>query len=469
MSFVAFLGFKQAKYFSEEVTVDSYLWAILLLQAVLIALNAVFASAETAIIGMNDNRISKLAEEGDKRAKKLAKLTEKPSKFLATIQVAITLAGFLGSAFAADTFSDKIANWVKDLGVTWDVELLDKIALVLITLVLSYLTIVLGELVPKRMAMKNPEKQALKIAGFICFTAALFRPFVWFLTASTNLVLRIFGIDPNADVENVSEEDIKMMVDVGSEKGTIDDDEKEFIENIFEFDDLTAGEIATHRTEIELLWLEEDDEQWRETIRTSRHIRYPICSETVDNVVGVLSERDYFRLEVGDRDDIMKNAVKPAYFVPETVKADILFRNMKNTHNSFAVVLDEYGGVTGIVTMNDLIERLVGDFNVEEAENEEKEELSIEKIGEDLWAIKGNVALEEIEEALEIELSKEDYDTFSGLVFSELGSIPDDGSEFEIEIGRLDIKVTEVSEHQIKSALVRVLEKKEEEDEESDD
>lgn len=452
-----------------EVTVDSYLWAILLLQVVLIALNALFAGAETAIIGMNDSRIAKLAEDGDKRAKKLAKLTSKPSKFLATIQVAITLAGFLGSAFAADAFSGKIAAWLIDLGADIPVSVLDKIVLVLITLVLSYATIVFGELVPKRMAMKNPEKQALKMAGFICFTAALFRPFVWFLTASTNLVLRIFGIDPNADVENVSEEDIKMMVDVGSEKGTIDDDEKEFIENIFEFDDLTAGEIATHRTEIELLWLEEDTKVWDETIRQSRHTRYPICSETVDNVVGVLSERDYFRLEVGDRDDIMKNAVKPAYFVPETVKADVLFRNMKNTHNSFAVVLDEYGGVTGIVTMNDLIERLVGDFNVEGAENEEKEELSIEKIGEDLWAIRGNVALEELEEALEIELSKEDYDTFSGLVFSELGSIPEDGSEFEIEIGRLDIKVTEVDEHQIKSATVKLLEMAEDGEEEKDD
>lgn len=452
-----------------EVTVDSYLWAILLLQVVLIALNAVFSGAETAIISMNDNRIAKLAEDGDKRAKKLAKLTSKPSKFLATIQVAITLAGFLGSAFAADTFSDEIAVWLVSSGVELDVAALDKIALVLITLVLSFITIVFGELVPKRMAMKNPEKRALKMAGFICFTAAIFRPFVWLLTASTNIVLRIFGVDPNADVENVSEEDIKMMVDVGSEKGTIDDDEKEFIENIFEFDDLTAGEIATHRTEIELLWLEEDIDKWRETIRASRHTRYPICSETVDNVVGVLSERDYFRLEVGDRDDIMKNAVRPAYFVPETVKADILFRNMKNTHNSFAVVLDEYGGVTGIITMNDLIERLVGDFNVEEAESEEKEELSIEKIGDDLWAIRGNVALEELEEALEIELPKEDYDTFSGLVFSSLGSIPDDGSEFEIEIGRLYVKVTEVSEHQIKSANVKLLEIAEDGDEEKDD
>ncbi len=468
MPFVAFSSFKQAKYFLEEVTVDSYLWAILLLQGVLIALNAVFASAETAIVGMNDNRIAKLAEEGDKRARKLAKLTEKPSKFLATIQVAITLAGFLGSAFAADTFSDKIAKWLIGLGVDLNEEILDKIALVLITLALSYLTIVLGELVPKRMAMKNPEKQALKMAGFITAMAVIFRPFVWLLTVSTNGILRMFGIDPHAEQEEVSEEDIKMMVDVGSEKGTIDDDEKEFIQNVFEFDDLTAGEIATHRTEIELLWLEEDMGQWNETIRSSRHTRYPICSETVDNVVGVLSERDYFRLDTSDREDVMKNAVKPAYFVPETVKADVLFRNMKTSHNSFAVVLDEYGGVTGIVTMNDLIERLVGDFNVEEAQSEEKEELSIELVEDGLWSVKGNVALDEMEKELDISLPTDDYDTFSGLVFSALGSIPDDGSEFEIETDGLYVKVTEVAEHQIRSALVRVLEKRDEDEEDED-
>ncbi len=433
----------------------------------LIALNAVFAGAETAIIGMNDNRIAKLAEEGDRRAKKLAKLTAKPAKFLATIQVAITLAGFLGSAFAADAFSDKIAEWVISLGVNMEAKVLDKIALVLITLLLSYLTIVLGELVPKRMAMKNPEKQALKMAGFISFMAALFKPFVWLLTVSTNAILRMFGIDPNAQAEEVSEEDIKMMVDVGSENGTIDDDEKEFIQNIFEFDDLTAGEIATHRTEIELLWLEEGMEQWDETIRASRHTRYPICSETVDNVVGVLSERDYFRLDTSDRDEVMKNAVRPAYFVPETVKADVLFRNMKTSYNSFAVVLDEYGGVTGIVTMNDLIERLVGDFNVEEAESEEKEELSVENIGENLWSIKGNVTLDEMEKALDTKLPTDEYDTFSGLVFGALGSIPDDGSEFEVEVGRLRVKVSEVAEHQIKNATVELLEKSNDDGEEN--
>ena len=443
----------------KEVTVDSYLWTILLVQVILIMLNAFFSGAEAAIIAMNDSRIAKLAEEGDKRAKILANLTGKPSKFLATIQVAITLAGFLGSAFAADAFSDKVAEALIKIGVNFvSKNVLDTLALIVITVVISFLTIVFGELVPKRIAMKNPEKRALRSARTIRLMSLLFAPFVWILTAATNGILRLCGIDPHADDAEVSEEDIRIMVDVGSEKGTIDDDEKEFIQNVFEFDDLTAGEIATHRTEIELLWLEESMDKWKETIYSSRHTRYPICSETVDNVVGILNARDYFRLDNTNREEIMQNAVKPAYFVPETVKADVLFRNMKSGHSSFAVVLDEYGGMTGIVTMNDLIERLVGTLNDEETTEEEKEALTIEAFEGGFWKITGNVALDEIEKELDIELPTDEYDTFSGLVFGALGSIPDDGSEFEINVGRLSVKVTEVAEHQIKSALVKMIE-----------
>ncbi len=446
---------------------DPYLWT-LLLQFLLIALNAVFASAETAIIGMNDNRIAKLAEDGDKRAIKLAKLTEKPSKFLATIQVAITLAGFLGSAFAADTYSGVLADWLYSIGVPLSVAVLDKVALILITLLLSYLTIVFGELVPKRIAMKNAEKHALKMAGFITNISVLFKPLVWLLTVSTNGVLRLCGIDPHAQEEEVSEEDIRIMVDVGSENGTIDDDEKEFIQNVFEFDDLTAGEIATHRTEIELLWLEEDMDEWKKTIYASRHTRYPICSETVDNVVGILNARDYFRLDTSNREEIMQNAVKPAYFVPETVKADVLFKNMKNGRGSLAVVLDEYGGMTGIVTMNDLIGRLVGDLQDEETLSEEKEIPDIEKIEDGLWNIIGNVSLDELERELDITLPTDEYDTFSGMIFDALESIPDDGSTFELETNGLSINVTEVEDHQIKRAFVRILEKSDEDGEDTE-
>jgi putative hemolysin len=254
------------------------------------------------------------------------------------------------------------------------------------------------------------------------------------------------------------------MVDVGSENGTIDDDEKEFIQNVFEFDDLTAGEIATHRTEIELLWLEEDMDEWKKTIYASRHTRYPICSETVDNVVGILNARDYFRLDTSNREEIMQNAVKPAYFVPETVKADVLFKNMKNGRGSLAVVLDEYGGMTGIVTMNDLIGRLVGDLQDEETLSEEKEIPDIEKVEDGLWNIIGNVSLDELERELDITLPADEYDTFSGMIFDALESIPDDGSTFELETNGLSISVTEVEDHQIKRAFVRILEKSDEDE-----
>ena len=436
----------------------------LLLQVFLIALNAIFASAEIALLSVNDNKLSKLAEQGNKRAVKIIKLKEQPSRFLATIQLAITLAGFLGSAFAAENFSDSIVDWLVGIGVTIPVKTLDTIAVVAITLILSYFTLVLGELVPKRVAMRKSESLALKLASLLYGIAKIFTPLVSLLTVSTNAVLRLMGIDPNAEDEEVSEEEIRMMVDEGSEKGAIDEEEKEFIQNVFEFDDLTAGEISTHRTDVSLLWLEEEMDVWKDTIYTSRHNLYPVCDETVDNVVGILNAKDYFRLENKDRDTVMKKAVKPPYFVPESVKADVLFRNMKQKHHTFAIVLDEYGGMSGIITMTDLIEKLVGELDNEHEEANEPPD--IEKIDENKWRIVGTAELGEVEKALDIVLPCEEYDTFGGLVFGSLGSIPEDGTRFELETDGLYIKVIEVLEHQVKRAIVSKIEKNEETEEE---
>lgn len=434
------------------------IFLMLLLQLVLIALNAVFACAEIAILNVSEAKLAKLAAEGNKRAKRLSRLTKEPSRFLATIQVAITLAGFVGSAFAAENFSDRLVAWVEGLGLkgVLPTATLDAIAVILITLVLSYFTLIFGELVPKRVAMRKAEPIALGLSGLISFIAKLFRPIVWLLTASTNGILRLMGIDPNQNDEEVSEEDIRMMVDVGSQKGTIDDDEKEFIQNVFEFDDLTAGEIATHRTEVALLWMDETMEEWNQTIHDTRHAMYPVCHESVDNIVGVLSSKDYFRLESRDRETVMAEAVKPAYFIPDGVKADLLFRNMKKLHNKFAIVLDEYGGMVGIVTINDLVERLVGSFTDDEAEAEE-EEILIQEIGDGSWQIRGNAPLSEVEEALGVTLPTDDYETFGGYVFAEIGSIPEDGTTCEITTESLDIRVTNVLDHQMDSATVTVL------------
>lgn len=243
-----------------------------------------------------------------------------------------------------------------------------------ITIILSYFTLVLGELVPKRVAMRKAEALALGMSGLISFISKLFAPIVWLLTISTNALLRLIGIDPNADDEEVTEEEIRMMVDAGREKGVIDEEETEIIQNVFEFDDITAGELATHRTDIALLWTDETMEQWTATIHESRHSRYPVCDESVDNVVGVLNAKDYFRLDDKSRENVMEHAVKPAYFVPEGVKADVLFRSMKQSRTQFAVVLDEHGGMNGIITINDLVEQLVGALDdVEDADETAQE------------------------------------------------------------------------------------------------
>ncbi len=336
---------------------------LLLLQIALIALNAIFASAEIAVLSINETKLEKMAEEGNGRARRLFKLTREPAKFLATIQVAITLSGFLGSAFAADNFSEPLVSWVLSLGVKLPKESLDTVAVILITLILSYFTLVFGELVPKRLAMKKSESVAMGISGLVSAISFLFKPVVWFLSFSTNIVLRLCGIDPDQAEDEVSEEEIKMMVDAGSEKGTIDIQEKEFIENVFEFNDTTAVEIATHRKDMIALDLEDDQSKWDEIIYNNRRTRFPVSDGTSDKIVGILNSKDYFRLSDRSRESVMEHAVSPAYFVPATIKADVLFRNMKATHNSMAVVIDEYGGVEGIITISDLIEEIVGDLN----------------------------------------------------------------------------------------------------------
>ena len=287
---------------------DSDIVGSILLQVVLIAVNAVFACAEIAVVSCNDAKLEKMAQEGNKKAAKLFRLTEQPSRFLATIQVVITLSGFLGSAFAAENFSGRFVSVLVDAGVQIPEKTLDAIAVVLITLLLSYITLIFGELVPKRLAMHNSEKIALGVSGLVTTASKIFAPLVGLLTVSTNGILRLFGIDPNEDDDQVTEEEIRMMVDAGSEKGTIDNEEKDMIQNVFEFDDLTIDEICVHRTDVDLLWVEDSIEEWEQLIHESRHSYYPVCGETVDDIIGVLDAKDYFRLRTKDRDHVFENS-----------------------------------------------------------------------------------------------------------------------------------------------------------------
>ena len=397
---------------------DSDIVGSILLQVVLIAVNAVFACAEIAVVSCNDAKLEKMAQEGNKKAAKLFRLTEQPSRFLATIQVVITLSGFLGSAFAAENFSGRFVSVLVDAGVQIPEKTLDAIAVVLITLLLSYITLIFGELVPKRLAMHNAEKIALGVSGLVTAASKIFAPLVGLLTVSTN------GM----------------------------------IQNVFEFDDLTIDEICVHRTDVDLLWMEDSIEEWEQLIHESRHSYYPVCGETVDDIIGVLDAKDYFRLRTKDRDHVMKEAIKQPYFVPENIKAATLFQNMKKTGNYFAVVLDEYGGMDGIITVRNLIEQLVGDLN-DEAEIGQPSE--IELISTDTWKIMGSASLDDVAEELKIKLPVDEYETFGGYIFGELGAVPDDGSQFELETDDLWIKVMRVKEHRVENTVVKKLPPKE--------
>lgn len=428
------------------------LLGLFLLQFFFILLNATFACAEIAVLTMNENKLAKLASEGDRRALRLSTLLEQPARFLATIQVGITLVNMLSSAVAAENFSHRLVAFFLGLGIDIPVSLLSAIAVAIITLTLTYFTVLFGELIPKRIAMEKAEQLALGMSKLVYAISKIFAPIVWVFTFSSNSLLRLIGIDPNADDNGNAEEEIRMLLDVGKEKGTIQTDEQYMIQNIFEFDDISAGEIMTHRTEVTLLWLEETDEQWAQTINESRHSVYPICSESPDNIVGVLFTKDYFRLVDKSREEVMQKAVQPPYFVPETVRADVLFRNMKRTRNHFAVVIDDYGGMSGIVTMSDLLEQLVGDLD--DDIRAPVETPPIERIDSETWRIKGTASLTEVAEQVGVPLPEEDYETFGGMVFGLVGSIPSDGSTFEIEEFGLVIKVTGIKDRRLETAIV---------------
>lgn len=448
------MGILSKKEESQEVITlsDSPLFLLLLFQFIFIFLNAIFACAEIAVITMNDNKLAKLSAAGDKRALRLTKLIEQPAGFLATIQIGITLVNLLSSAVATENFSDRLVDWFFGRGIHIPASIINILSVAIITVLLTYFTVLLGELIPKRLAMKKAEQIALSMSGLIYIVSKMFTPAVWLFTVSTNGLLRLLGIDPNSETEENVEEEIRMILDASKQKGTIQPDEREMIHNIFEFDDTSAGEIMTHRTEVSLLWLDETDEQWEQTITESRHSIYPVCSDSTDNIIGVLYARDYLRLKNKDRNEVIKRSVQPAYFIPESVRADVLFRNMKKSRNHFAVVVDEYGGTSGIITMNDLLEELVGDLDDDISMPAESP--PIERIDSRTWRIQGTASLDEVSEQLGVLLPEEDFDTFGGLVFGLLGTIPSDGSTPEIEEYGLTIKVKKIKDRRLKSAIV---------------
>ncbi len=423
----------------------------IILLVVLIFLNAVFASAEIAVISMNDAKLNKMASDGDKRAIRLSSLVSEPSRFLATIQVAITLAGLLSSAFAADKFAQPIVSAIMETGADVSQSLVSNVVVIVITIILAYFNLVFGELVPKRIAMKKAEKMALGMSGLLYGVSKVFKPIVFILTASTNLILRLFGINPSESDDLVTEEEIRMLLAQGNEQGTIKDSESEWIQNVFEFDDITVEEICTHRIDVVSVDINDSLEEWEKTIYKFRHTYYPIYDENHEDVIAVLDTKDYFRLSDKSRDSVLRNAVDKPFFVPDGMKANVLFREMKESRRYFAVIVDEYGGLSGIITLHDLIEVLVGDVY---EPDEEVKPSDIQKLSENSWKIFGCAALDDVSQELGISLPVDTYDTFNGYVCSVLECVPKDHESFACETQQLKIEVHSVSNHMIDETVV---------------
>ena len=445
---------------------DDPIGSKLLLQLVLILINAFFASAETAVVSLNENRIRKQAEDGDSLSIRMLQMIESPTRFLSTIQVCITLSGFLGSAFAADSFASPLVNAIVASGFTLlSPAALHTLCVVFITLLLSYITIVLGELVPKRIALQSPEKVARFVCKTILTVSHFFAPMVWLLTISTNAILRLCGINPNESGEEVTEEEIRMMVDIGSESGAIEQDERTMIENIFEFNNRTAAEVMVHRIEVIAIQVDSTDEQILRTIRESGLSRFPVYGERTDDIIGILNTRDFLLNTHAKPRKTLRQLLRKPYMVPETIAADTLFSNMQKQKVHFAIVVDEYGGMSGIVTMEDLLEEIVGNIY---DEFDPKEESEIEQLEENLWRVNGTIALDTLAGALELDLPEElEYDTLGGMVFSLFSSIPEDGAKPEVTINGLHVQVESIADHRIEKALVsKIIPEPEEETDE---
>ena len=417
----------------------------LLVLVILILLNAYFAASEIAFISLNDAKIEKQAKEGNKKAKQIEKMLKEPSKFLATIQIGITLAGFLSSAFASETFADMLAPVLNDLIPAVSIGVWKSISIIIITIILSFFTLVFGELVPKRLAMKHYEKISFATIGVIRGISIVTAPFVKLLTVVTNAISRLFGVGENEE-ETVTEEEIKMMVNQGEEKGTIKEEEKELINNVFEFNDITVSEIMRHRKDIFAVDINISNEELLDELSKEeyRYSRIPVYDETIDEIKGILYVKDVLK-NINKKSFKVKNVVKEAYFISQNRLINEVFKELQKNKMQIAIIVDEYGGTAGLVTMEDILEELVGDI-YDEYDKEEKE---YEKIDENTYMLAGSLPIYDVNKLLDAEIPEGDYDTISGFLQEELGRIPEDEEKPVIETKKVTYKIEEYEDKRI--------------------
>ncbi|MFP5452809.1 hemolysin family protein [Parvimonas sp. G1604] len=441
---------------------EVYFQIIILILLTLV--NAFFAASEMAIVSMDKKKLLALSEQGDKRAIKVEKLLKEPSKFLSTIQVGITFAGFFTSASAAIGLSDKFGSFLQSLSIPFA----NRVSLVLITIILAFFSLVFGELVPKRIALQNAERFALFSVGTINFVYKFMSPFVYLLSISTNLILKILSVPTNGVEAQVTLEEIKSIVEVGQEQGIINPTEREMIDGVISFDDVLAEEVMTPRTEVFMIDVDEPDEDF-ETLMQMRYSRVPVYEDDIDNIIGILYIKDFFleAYKVGfDKVDI-RSILRPAYFIPERKNINDLFLELKNSRNQMAVLIDEYGGFTGIVTMEDLIEEVMGEID---DEYDKKTNPAIKKIDDRHFIATGACEIEDVNNACNLKLDEnsEDYDTLGGMLIYLLGYIPNDGEKLTVEDNGVIYNILSIYEHRVKKVRI-ILPKVEVEETEEDD
>lgn len=433
---------------------DSMMTPLVIL-LVLIAINAFFAMSEIAIVSFNDNKLKKMAEDGNKRAATLLKMVSEPSKFLSTIQIGVTFSGFLASAAAAEQFADPFAQMMTPY---LPYAAAESIALIVITFLLGYVNLVLGELVPKRIAMHYPEKISLMVAPIVRAVFVIAKPFVAVLSASTNGILKLFHINPQDQPEQITEEEIRMMIDVGNEEGSIEKDEAYMIGNIFEFDDITAEDVMTHRTDVAAV---ENTATVTDVINLAIQegfSRIPVYEDDIDNIIGIVYAKDMLQC-ISETCEQMSSQpitpfIRPAIFVPESNRCADLFKTFKEKKMQMAIVVDEYGGTSGIVTMEDLLESIVGNMQ-DEYDHEEEE---YQKLSDSMFILDGSMSLEDAEELLGCNIgSEEDYDTLSGLITDKLDRIPTKDEHPVVQINNIEFTVLQTEERRIAKLRAEIL------------
>ena len=442
--------------------------AVIVIQIIMIFINAFFAGTEIAVISLNQTRLRKDAEDGDKIAKKLVTMVDNPSSFLSTIQICITLAGFLGAAFSADVLSEHLVDVFIKIGLNWNLTILNTISVVIITIIISFFTLILGELVPKRIAQQKPmgwARSAIRVLGAL---AIFFKPMIWLLSACTNLILKLLHLKTNGGEEAVTEEDIRLLVESSGENGAIEEDEKEWIQNVFDFNDIAVDDVMTRVGDVTAIQEDIPEREFLDIIKTTGFSRFPVYGEDINDIKGIIFAKE-FLLNLSDRNrKPFKEIIRPAYLVPDSIHADKLLSDMQENTVHMALVIDEYGQFAGIITMEDLLEELVGNIY---DEFDKKEEEEIQQIDKDTWKVTGDTTIEDFNDETEVYdiPESEDYDTIGGLVLSTLSTFPEDGTEIEIEKDGFSFHVTKIEDRKIITVIVKKLEEEKTDKDEEDE